>query len=162
MRRLRWILLVALAALLSTSDTTSAFKSVKGPASRGPKDSTTGPKSWHSDDRRLLRSVINSPKPDDVDEERAGVISMLLGKFKFEYIVRKLFLHYADWRKNKFLRKMDEMYKAGMTPENLDGLYGPTKKLTLQRDFRKYYKWKKSWATQREYPQPGTVKRVLE
>ncbi|KAE9268313.1 hypothetical protein PR003_g31490 [Phytophthora rubi] len=162
MRRCRWIIFVALAALLSTSSTTSAFESVKGPASGGvlrTKDSTSRLKGWQSDDRRFLRSDTNSPQPDIIDEERDTGISVLFGKLKNS--VGKLKLQYADSRKNKFLKKMEEMYQGGSTPEKLAELYGSTKKLKLQEDFVQYYKWRQSWTAQgRVYPRPGTVKRV--
>ncbi|KAE8958438.1 hypothetical protein PF005_g31328 [Phytophthora fragariae] len=156
MRKLRCILFVALATLLSISDTTSASKSVKGPTSGGPprtQDLTTGPKDWHSDDRRLLRSDINSPEPYSIDEER----SAFFGKLK--ETARRIQLRFANMRMRK--KKMDKMYEGGSTPEKLAELYGSTEKLELQEDFAQYYKWKQSWKTQvhRVYSRPGTVKR---
>ncbi|KAE8965402.1 hypothetical protein PR001_g28372 [Phytophthora rubi] len=159
MRKLRCILFVALATLLSISDTTSASKSVKGPTSGGPprtQDLTTGPKDWHSDDRRLLRSDINSPEPYSIDEER----SAFFGKLK--KTARRIQLRFANMRMRKFMKKMDKMYQGGSTPEKLAELYGSTEKLKLQKVFAQYYKWKQSWKTQGHgvYPRPGTVKRL--
>ncbi|KAE9279012.1 hypothetical protein PR003_g28352 [Phytophthora rubi] len=120
MCRLRWILFVALATLLSTSDTTSTFKPVKSPVSGGPprtQDPTIGPKDWHSDDRRFLRSDIKYMEPNSIDEER----SRLFDKFKDR--VHELKLRYAKMRMRKFMKKMEDMYEGGSTPEKLAELY---------------------------------------
>ncbi|KAE8969231.1 hypothetical protein PR001_g27437 [Phytophthora rubi] len=117
MPRLRWILFVALATLLSTGDAASAFKSVKGPASR------------------LLRSDINTPEPNRIDEER----SALFGNLKKS--ARGMKLRYENSRASKFWKKMGKMYEDGATPQKLGELYGP-KKGKLQEDFAMYYRWK--------------------
>ncbi|KAE9279011.1 hypothetical protein PR003_g28351 [Phytophthora rubi] len=119
MPRLRWVLFVALATLLSTGDAASAFKSVKGPASR------------------LLRSDINTPEPNRIDEER----SALFGNLKKS--VRGMKLRYANSRASKFLKKMAKMYEQGATPQTLAERHGP-KKGKLQENFAMYYKWKQN------------------
>ncbi|OWZ12360.1 hypothetical protein PHMEG_00014495 [Phytophthora megakarya] len=59
---------------------------------------------------------------------------------------------------NRNLIKMEKMFEQGTTPETLYKLYGSTKKLRLQQEFREFYKWRISWRNQRAYPRPGLVK----
>ncbi|EGZ08197.1 hypothetical protein PHYSODRAFT_306225 [Phytophthora sojae] len=158
MRWFTWAVLTVLAAVLAASNATSLDLGQNTAAD------TTSDSQNDSDayGKRYLAGVVDSPQVDYVKEERnvlSSGVSTLISKLKRS--VRKLKLHYEDLRKKRFLTKMEVMFKAGTTPEKLADLYGSTKKVKLQTEFRQFYKWRSGWTEQaQKYPKPGNLKAI--